>query len=224
MPELPDVEILKQYWDATSLHKEVKDVRVNDSLILEDMDEEGMKDALLENEFDSTRRHGKHLFVEIDSSRWLGVHFGMTGNLKAFKGEDNPPEYTQVLFDFVDGYHLAYVMPRKLGKMRLIDDPDSFIDEKGMGPDVLSEGFDFQTFCQVLSNRRGMIKSTLMNQEVMAGIGNVYSDEILYQARVHPKEKVNDLDEKRLQRIFEDMKNVLQVAIDHRAKPDQFPD
>ncbi len=68
-----------------------------------------------------------------------------------------------------------------------------------------------------------MIKSTLMNLSIMAGIGNVYSDEILFQARVHPKTKVNQLDEKTLREIYDQMHAVLDMAIEHQAIPDDFP-
>jgi len=222
MPELPDVEIQKSYVDATCLHIHIESVEVHDPIVLDGLTPQTLGKALADRTFESTRRHGKHLFMKLDNDNWLGLHFGMTGELKYYKNEDEKPEFEQVLFHFKNGYQLAYVMPRKLGQIRLIDSVDSFLEEKELGPDALD--LNFEKFRHLLSGRRGMIKSTLMNQSILAGIGNVYSDEILFQARIHPRTKANDLDEKQLQSIFDAMQNVLETAIDRDANPKEFPD
>jgi formamidopyrimidine-DNA glycosylase len=224
LPELPDVQVLKQYVDATSLHQEIETVEVRSQQMLEGMDGREIKDRLQGRMFEGTRRHGKYLFVELDDGEWLMLHFGMTGDLKYYKRPDKEPEYDQILFNFVNGYHLAYIMPRKLGEVRLLDEPRDLIEDKELGPDVLSSEFDFETFREILHGRRGMIKSRLMDQQIMAGVGNVYSDEILFQAGVHPRTPVNELDADSLRRVFDCLKTVLHVAIEHQAEPEQFPD
>jgi formamidopyrimidine-DNA glycosylase len=221
VPELPDVEVLKQYLDATSLHQDIRAVEVGDSRILEDIATERLKTGLRGHSFDSTQRHGKYLFTELSNSRWLVLHFGMSGELKYFKSMEKDPEYDQVLISLSNGYHLAYNAPRKLGLVALIEDMDSFVEKKELGPDAMS--LDLAGFKEVLSGRRGMVKSTLMNQQIIAGIGNVYSDEILFQARLHPRVGVDELDEETLRQLFNTMREVLQTAIERRAIPDQFP-
>jgi formamidopyrimidine-DNA glycosylase len=223
LPELPDVQVLKQYLDATSLHQRVEAVEVHSQQMLEGLDARQLKARLQDRTFEGTRPHGKYLFVELDDGDWLVLHFGMTGDLKYYRDAEKEPEYDQILFHFANGYHLAYIMPRKLGEVRLVSDPDELIDEKELGPDVLGDDFDFETFHGILEGRWGMIKSRLMDQKIMAGIGNVYSDEILFQAGVHPRTKVNDLDADALRSVFARMKEVLHVAIDHQAEPEQFP-
>src|SRR5690606_35951455 len=106
----------------------------------------------------------------------------------------------------------------------LVDRPNQLIEQKELGPDVLADDFDFTRFRRILGEHRGMIKPRLMDQHVMAGIGNVYSDEILFQARVHPRTKLSDLDDDALKRIYDSMQEVLCVAIEHDADPEQFPD
>ena len=224
MPELPDVQVLKQYVDATSLHQEIETVEVRSQRMLEGMDGREIEDRLQGRMFEGTRRHGKYLFVELDDGEWLMLHFGMTGDLKYYKRPDKEPEYDQILFNFANGYHLAYIMPRKLGEVRLLDEPKDLIEGKELGPDVLSSEFDFETFREILDGRRGMIKSRLMDQQIMAGVGNVYSDEILFQAGVHPRAPVSELDADSLRRVFDCLKTVLHVAIEHQAEPEQFPD
>ena len=224
MPELPDVEVFKRYLDATSLHQEIADVEVYSHQVLTDINAEGLREKLRGHAIESTRRHGKYLFGEIgeDGTGWLVLHFGMTGNLKYFKDMEQGPSYEQVLIAFANGYHLAYESQRKLGEVRVIDDVAQFVAQKDLGPDALD--VDRATFKSLLAGRRGMIKSALMDQSLIAGIGNVYSDEILYQERLHPRTPVKHLDEEAVEAIFHTMKEVLQTAIDCQAIPDQFPD
>jgi formamidopyrimidine-DNA glycosylase len=215
---------LKQYVDATSLHQQIETVEVHSQQMLEGLDAQQLRDRLQGRTFEGTRRHGKYLFVALDDGDWLVLHFGMTGDLKYYKNVEKEPEYDQILFHFANGYHLAYVMPRKLGEVRLVGEPARLIQEKDLGPDVLADDFGFQTFRQILEGQRGMIKSRLMDQHLMAGIGNVYSDEILFQAGVHPRTPVKELDADDLRLVFDRLKKVLHVAIDHHAEPAQYPD
>jgi formamidopyrimidine-DNA glycosylase len=224
MPELPDVEVLKRYLDSTALHQKIEKVEVNSDQVLREISSRKINHELKGHAFERTRRHGKFMFVKINGGGWLVLHFGMTGDLKYYMREDKRPEYVQVEFNFSNGYHLAYVMTRKLGEVRVIGDVEKFVEEKGLGPDVMGENFTFERFKKLLAGRRGMVKPTLMNQRIMAGIGNVYSDEILYQARIHPETSVDDLRESDLRKIYEKMNYVLKTAIKRQAIPDRYPD
>jgi len=221
MPELPDVEIRKRYIDATCLHQKITSVEVNDPIVLDELTPQSLGRALSKQSFKSTRRHGKYLFIELKENSWMSMHFGMTGDLKYYKEADQQPDYEQVLFHFQNGYQLAYVMPRKLGEIRLIDSVDDFLEEKELGPDALDISFD--KFHNLLADRRGMIKSTLMNQEVLAGVGNVYSDEILFQARIYPRAQISDLNRSQLQAVYAAMRDVLETVIELGANPKDFP-
>ena len=220
MPELPDVEIFKRYLDATALHQKIVDIEVRANRMLKDILPKNFKDALKGKRFESTRRHGKYLFVELEKKHML-IHFGMTGRLKYFKKASDDPEYDQVLFRFADGYHLACISKRKLGKIGLIDSPDAFIEEKGLGPDALS--IDLPELADILEKAKSFIKSLLMNQRRIAGIGNIYSDEILFRARLHPRKKSDRLKEPDVKRLDRAIETVLHTAIDRKAKPDDLP-
>lgn len=222
MPELPDVEVFRRYLNATSLHQEIQAVEIRTEQILEGTSLRKLKYGLKDHSFHSTDRHGKYLFVTLND-QILVLHFGMTGNLKYYKDPDKEPEYTKFLIGFKNGYHLALVMPRKLGLVRLISDVKKFIQEKELGPDVCEDDFDHDKFRSLLKGRRGMIKPILMNQQIMAGIGNIYSDEILFQARVHPEKPVNQLEDAVLREIFKATREVLETAIENQADPEQFP-
>lgn len=224
MPELPDVEVFRRYVDATSLHKRIDGVHLSGSDILEKTTESELAQGLRDREIKSTDRHGKYLFAHTDSDPILMLHFGMTGDLKYFKALEKEPEYSYLRLDFAHGYHLAYVMVRKLGLIGLIDDQEDFITRKELGPDVGKPGFDFERFAKCLEGRRGMIKPALMHQKIMAGLGNVYVDEILYQAEIHPEVSVAELRQDQLKRIHRVMRRVLRIAVKRKAEPNSVPD
>jgi formamidopyrimidine-DNA glycosylase len=223
MPELPDVEVFRQYLNATSLRIRIESVEVRSRSILKGISARRLRESLEGHTLETTRRHGKYLFVQLDNKKWLVFHFGMSGRLTYFKEMEEDPPYDRFLISFSNGYHLAYDSQRKLGKVELTKDIDRFIREKGLGPDALASDFEFGAFETRLRARRGMLKSVLMNQEIMAGIGNATSDEILYQSRLHPKKKVSQLDKKGMRRLFRNMKKVLSTCIDCRATPEEYP-
>lgn len=224
MPELPDVEVFRQYIDATSLHQEIKGVDVRSQQVLEGLSVEELTAQLEGRSFESTNRHGKHLFVALDKAGYLMLHFGMTGNLVYFKHMEKDPPHDRLLFTFANGYHLAYDSMRKLGEVQMVDSIESFVAEKELGPDALDPDLDLPAFRDRVADRQAMIKPTLMDQESIAGIGNVYADEILFQAEVHPRTNAKDLAEETLDGIFRQMKDVLRTAIDRNARPEDFPD
>jgi formamidopyrimidine-DNA glycosylase len=224
MPELPDVEELKQYMDATSLYKAIKKAEVRDTQVLENVTEKKLERALKGNKFKSTRRHGKYLFVNLSSGKFLLMHFGMTGALKYFKDENEEPEHTRLLISFKNGYYLAYDNQRKLGKLDIIKNVADYIKKNNLGMDALDPDFNFQKFKESTKGKRAMIKSFLMNQKIVAGIGNIYSDEILFQAKIYPKTRINTLSEKELKKLFKIIKDVMKRSIDKRANPDKLPD
>ena len=224
MPELPDVEVFRRYMDSTALHQEIKDVATSEAeRILQGTTPEDLKENLVGRQFTTTRRYGKHLFAGLDGGRWVRTHFGMTGFLEYFKDEEEAPGHVRVRYKFTNGYNLAYDCQRKLGQLELVKEPETFVDESGLGPDVLSDELDFDKFQELLGGSRAMIKSALMNQDLMAGIGNVYSDEILFKAGVHPKAKAKDLPVDVLQELYSALRDVLQEAIDSEVDPERMP-
>ncbi|HET6660512.1 MAG TPA: DNA-formamidopyrimidine glycosylase family protein [Rubrobacter sp.] len=222
MPELPELEVFKRYVDSTSLHQDIEIVEVKNGKILGGVSTSGLKRGLEGRKFESTRRHGKHLFVELDKGPWLLLHFGMTGGLKYYRDTDEEPAHARVLISFRNGYRLAFDDQRLFGKVDLIEDPDGYVEEHKLGPDPLD--LDFPAFRKRLEGRRGEIKATLMNQQVFAGIGNIYSDEILFQVRLHPKTSVGRLDESSLHNLHEQTRRVLRAAIERGAEPGGLPD
>ncbi len=226
MPELPEVEFFRHYMDETSLHHTIQDVEVTNSLILEEVTAEQLSSELKGKQFKTTRRHGKYLFAEAKGHQglWMVFHFGMTGLFSYLKSDDkseNIPKHTRLLINFANGDRLNYICQRMLGRVNLTGSVEQYVKKKGLGPDALN--MDFKTFRKQLQGRRGRAKYILMNQKIIAGIGNIYSDEILYQTGVHPRTMCNKLDEKTIENLFNNTKEVLRTVIDKKARLDELP-
>jgi formamidopyrimidine-DNA glycosylase len=211
MPELPDVELMSRRLQRTALRKPITGVAVRDARILAGVDAKAFAAALRGRRFERALRRGKHLLVTLDDGRWLTLHFGMTGDLVAFAADAEEPKFTRVCFDFADGNHLAYTSRRILGRVGLAEDAAAFIAAENLGSDALD--LDRDAFDRILERRKGAVKGLLMDQAALAGIGNIYSDEILFQARLHPQTPVDRLAAKARTRLYRAMREVLETAI-----------
>jgi formamidopyrimidine-DNA glycosylase len=219
MPELPDVEVLRQYVDATSLHQTIEAVAIDAPRMLKHTATKTVRSWLEGADLAATRRHGKHLLVKTSRGPWLVLHFGMTGRLDYAKRDHDPPRHARLLIDFSNGYWLAGIWQQCLAEIGLACDVGGFVKERELGTDALE--LDLPEFKDLLARRRGAIKSALMDQKLFAGIGNVYSDEILFQARLHPGRDVRRLDETDLTGLHRAVRHVLRLAIERRADPEQ---
>ena len=225
MPELPHVQLLKEYVDATSLHQEVRHVYVSAEHTLEGVSPSTLRRHLEGHSLDGTRRHGKELFVSVSGDDWLRLHFGMTGELEYFENGDArgpDPEHTRLRLDFEGGGHLAFINPRRLGAIGWVESPEAYLDEAGLGPDALDDDFDVEALRRALDGKRGTMKSALMDQGMVAGIGNVYADEILFQSRIHPRTEPRSLDADTVETVHRETRRVLEAGID--ARLEDFPD
>jgi formamidopyrimidine-DNA glycosylase len=222
MPVLPDVEVFRRYIDVTALHKPIRGVEVFDADYVTDSSVSSLKRCLTGAAFDSTRRHGKHLGIALDSGHWLLLHFGMTGYPNYARIDRDPPRHSRLVVRFRNGFRLAYVNQRKLGRIRLAGDFNAFVAEWSLGPDALE--IDRADFTELLLTGRGTIKARLMNQSQIAGLGNVYKDEILFQAGIHPAAQAKDVPAESVSDLWRTMRRVLRTAIDRRVQADQFPD
>lgn len=231
MPELPDVETFRRYLDATSLHQRILGVDVRNAYVLKGVSARELAEKLKGRCFESSCRHGKHLFVRADDNLWLRLHFGMTGFLRYFKGEEKSPpaesasasgdRHARVLFIFEKGGRLAFDDQRMFGEIGLLKDVREFLKKRGLGPDALD--VDLAEFKKILGKRRGAVKSLLLNQKLIAGIGNIYADEILFRGRMHPATEVSRLDDKTLAKLFHAMRYILQRAIKAKADVNHMP-
>lgn len=239
MPELPDVENFRRYLERHALRKRIEAVEVRSTKIVKGLSGAALARGLRGRSFEGTRRHGKHLFAALDEGGWLGFHFGLTGRFVFFDesaGDDahraadrgaergdiahEDPKHDRVRFDFPGGEHLAFVDQRLFGRIERVNDADEYIRKKKLGPDALSVGE--KIFRERLAPKHGALKAVLMDQSVVAGIGNLYSDEILFQAKRHPKTPAERLDDKGAKGLFRVMRRVLGTAVEKGAGAEDF--
>jgi formamidopyrimidine-DNA glycosylase len=222
VPELPEVERARRYLALTSLHQTLTDVEVGDRRILRATSPAELRAALIGRSLVGTQRHGKFMFVGLEGGGHLVLHLGMSGRLKAFRFSEQRPDHVRLLLRFRSGSHLAFVCPRLFGQVGLADDPARFIAERGFGPDALR--VNRQEFRERMRRRAGMLKPLLMGQRIVAGLGNLYVDEMLFQAGLHPTVRVADLPDDALDRVYTLMRRVLKLSIGRDADFTRFPD
>jgi formamidopyrimidine-DNA glycosylase len=223
MPELPEVESFRRYFERTSLHQKIKEVRLYSPEMIRGISPKKLREELKGHEFVSTSRHGKYLFAQLDTGKDLVLHFGMTGHLKYFIDPGKSPSYVRLLLQFQNGYNLAFDCLRKLGRISFANNRTEFVAVKKLGPDVLAEDFDFDVFQKIVASKKGSVKSILMNQHTMAGIGNLYADEILFQSRINPSQRINELNKAKKKRLFDAIKPVLVATIERKANWSKLP-
>src|SRR5438309_672102 len=136
----------------------------------------------------------------------------MTGSLQYFKCDQRAPKHTRVLFAFVNAHCLAFEDQRKFGEIGLIEDVNEYLKKRALGPDALD--ISLSQFRKIFGKHRGAVKAILLNQKLIAGIGNIYADEILFRARIHPATEAARLSDKNVGRLFRATRYILKKAIE----------
>ncbi len=164
------------------------------------------------------RRHGKALFLKLSSGRWLYIHFGMSGRPLVFDGDE--PPYTRLRLDF-EGRSLSVQDPRRLGGVGVLDSPEDYLLPRRRGPDALSVGRE-----ELLSRLKGgrAVKAALMDQSLIAGVGNLYADEVLFQAAVLPRRRVDSLHEEERAAVHEWIGRALRASLDAGTDLSRLPE
>ena len=219
MPELPEVETYKRYLDDSSLNQIITSVKVIDNRVL-NIDESYLKKFVMGNKFKSSIRHGKYILVILEQG-YLVMHFGMTGDLEYYNKKDDEPKFSKVIFRFENDFNLAYISRRMFGRIDIAESIEDFIEKKNLGPDAYK--MSLEEFKGALKRRSGIAKNLLLNQSFVAGIGNIYSDEILFKTKLYPKVKIDSLDESKIKELFINIKEVLQVGIDRKGDLGTYP-
>jgi len=239
MPELPEVEtivrdlrkkiigrkIISVWFDAPKLIKKPK-------IAIFEKEIKGLK-------IEDVRRRAKNILIYLNPEKILLVHQKMTGHLLYGKWaikkignhksktqsliagamQEKVNDYIHLIFYLDNGWQLALSDLRKFAKVVLgsKEEIENLDELKSLGPEPLEKGFDFQTFKEAIQKKNGKIKQVLMDQNVIAGIGNIYSDEILWMAGIHPFKPTNRLRPQELKKIFQAMKKILKEALNLRG-------
>ena len=236
MPELPEVETVKRGLSTLIIEKVVKDVTYDTLKSFPNVPAE-IKKFLIGSEVRAVRRRAKVLLIDLSSGYSLMIHLKMTGQL-VFRGEENfgaghpsgsligtlPDKSTRVTLQFKDGSQLFFNDQRKFGWMKLM--PTVAIEKEPfmlkVGPEPLGDNFSPRQFAARFKRRaRSSIKAALLDQTVIAGVGNIYADESLWGAKLHPATLTGQLTQAQLEKLYEEVRLVMNLSIEKGGSTDR---
>jgi formamidopyrimidine-DNA glycosylase len=211
VPELPDVEQFRRFLARHAVGATIVRVVTTDPGILRNVSGEALDRSLRGHRFDEPGRHGKWLLAWTTGPAVL-IHFGMTGGLGWEAGREGRHRHDRVIVE-TDRGELRYRNMRKLGGLWLAHDREDARAVVGaLGPDALDASL--RALRTALGRRRGRVKAALMDQAVVAGVGNLAADEALWQARIHPARRLEDLGEEERRRLELAVRRVLRTWVD----------
>lgn len=222
MPELPEVEtIIRRLREGTHEHPPVPGHKIHSVEIAWDRiiaapDPESFKQALIGKTITDARRRAKYLHFPLDEGHLVG-HLRMSGDMRMVhrldpSGAPIPKdEYDQVVINFESNWRMTFSSIRKFGRMWFTEDLKSIFGK--LGPEPLSEDFTSEKLYEIIHAHSRQIKPLLLDQHIIAGLGNVYTDESLFQAKIHPQRRSDSLSEIESQMLYTAIRNTLTEGI-----------
>jgi len=219
MPELPEVETIRRDLEKRVRGKRVEKVVIKSEKFIKVPSSiaefiERMKGRTLSK----IKRRGKYLILELDSKDNLIIHLKLTGQL-IYSPEGKELAYTRVIFIFQNKTQLSFTDMRGFGGLWLIPDEEFSMVPflQNLGPEPLEDDFTLDKFRILLKGRKGNIKALLMDQTFIAGIGNIYSQEALFLAGIHPKRDTTTLIDREIKDLYNNLLATLREAISYRG-------
>ena len=223
MPELPEVETIRRDLEKEVVGKRIKTVEVTGMRSIRRHPNKKHFVAKLEGrKITGTERRGKYLLLRLDDGEVLVAHLGMSGQLLRARNEQRDPltKHTHVVITFTQGGQLRFVDPRTFGEL-FVTTPEELAQQvpelAHLGFDPVDDMMSWTKFGELLTARKGKLKALLMDQKFVAGIGNIYSDEILFGAGLRYDRSSETLSSQEVRRLYRAMVETLQEAIKHRG-------
>ena len=213
MPELPEVETIKNELSPWVVGQRFTQVTIFDAKLVSGGSAEEVRRGLIGQKVESMRRRGKYLIFHLSNGKSLIIHLRMTGALLL-----NPKvvdRYARALFYLSNGHRLVFSDKRRLGLMWLVDNANTMVVK--LGPEPLCESFTPDILGQRLSRHRIPVKAALLDQGIIAGIGNMYADEVLFAAQIHPLRKADALSPEEVHTLYHCIRRVLGAAINNKG-------
>ena len=229
MPELPEVETIKKDLEKKILQKKIIKIEVLKPNLIKNKLNYFLK-TIKNNAFLSMKRIGKLMILELKDQQYLLIHLRMTGQLvykdnkKIIAGGHNypkindlPNKYSYIIFTFLDKSKLFFNDLRQFGYLKIVtkEEKDKIIKEYGL--DLLASNFTLNNFLSLFAEKRSILKGFLLNQKIIAGIGNIYADEICFRARVLPQRKIDSLDKKDLINLYKATNYIINKAVQKKG-------
>jgi formamidopyrimidine-DNA glycosylase len=215
MPELPEVETIKRELHPLLVGRTIVGVRVGWEGCVDRPSTGDFCDQVVGRRIEDVGRRGKFLILSLSGGKSLLVHLRMTGSLLVTDASSPVEDHVRLCFQLDGESELRFKNVRKFGRLYLVDDSEEVVGD--LGPEPLEEGFSAADFRALFRNHRGMIKPLLLNQRFLAGLGNIYVDEALFRAGVHPRRTADSLAPEELNRLYGAVREVLGEAIANRG-------
>jgi len=215
MPELPEVETIRLALEPHVVGRTFERVRILDSRLVRPFEPPAVAAELEGERVAALERRGKYLLVRFESGRVLLIHLRMTGSLRHGAGgqlKDDP--YRRAVVTLDDGSDVAYRDVRRFGTWHLLepDEVDGYLGQR-LGREPLERTFTAKRLGNRLANRRAPLKAALLDQRTVAGLGNIYVDEALWRARLHPLREAGSLDDDELRRLMTAIRQSLRAGL-----------
>ena len=222
MPELPEVETIRRDLLPRLVGRTVIEVWLspNAPKLVRRPSPQELAAGLRGRRIEEIARRGKYLLFLLDDGRTWIVHLRMTGGLVWRRPSEPQDPYVRARFVLEDGHELRFRDPRKLGEMWLVEDPQEVVGK--LGPEPLAEGFTPEALGARLAERRAPVKAVLLDQTALAGLGNIYADEALFAAGVHPRRPAASLSLQEGLRLHRAIGQVLAQALAYRGTSFRF--
>ena len=217
MPELPEVETIKEDLRALVVGSEVERAEVLDPSLVEQPSTEEFIGRLEGAGVTGARRRAKHLIVELDPGDSLVFQLKIGGQLLLVPPVEQPATALMLVLHLDGGRRLYLRDETGFTRARLLDAGELEDRLSSLGPEPLEDGFETGYLPRKIGSRRAQIKPLLLDQKVVSGIGNIYVDEILYDARLHPRRKANTLSEGEWEALYAAIRSNLAAGVEHRG-------
>jgi formamidopyrimidine-DNA glycosylase len=222
MPELPEVEVVRRDLEREVVGKKIKGVDVDGMRSIRRYRQRKQFTGELDGrKITAVGRRGKYIVMKLDDGNALIVHLGMSGQLlRAKSSRESAPKHTHVTITFTQGGQLRFVDPRTFGEMFVTpyDGMEDAVDELAhLGIDPLESAMSWDYFGELMSQRHVKLKAALMDQKFLAGIGNIYSDEILFNAGLRWDRMSDSLSPEEVRRLYRALVETLQDAVKYRG-------
>ncbi len=215
MPELPEVETIRNDLRPLLVSRVITGVRVGWEGCVDRPSVKELSHQVVGSRIDDVGRRGKFLVLRLSSGRALLVHLRMTGRLLLVDATSPCLAHTRLSLRLDNDQELRFVNVRKFGRLYLVDDPQEVLGD--LGPEPLDQDFGVEDFSALFRGRRGMIKPLLLNQRFIAGLGNIYVDEALFKAGLHPQRTADTLTTEELGRLYDAIRDVLRQGIEDKG-------
>ncbi len=217
MPELPEVETICRSLRPKLMGQIITGGIVKLEKLIQDLTPEEFLSNVQGAEIQSVTRRGKYILIGLNQELLLIFHLRMTGQLVIESGATEPAKATYLQLWLDNGQELRFRDHRKFGKVWLVKSTEFPSGLQKLGPEPLTETFTLEVFQERLGKRKLAIKKALLNQELLAGLGNIYTDEALFLAGIHPTRMVNSLTADETAKLYLTVRQVLQEGITHRG-------